>query len=90
MDCRQIFEEGVTDFPSRLDGVGLDGGVGEQKERVQIDAKVFCLLFFLIEVQLIYDIVLVSGGQQSDSVIYMCVHVYILFQTFLLYFIIRF
>ena len=33
--------------------------------------ELLCKPFFLIEVQLIYNIVLVSGAQQSDSVIYM-------------------
>ena len=44
----------------------------------------FCLKkkkpnYFLTEVWLIYNVVLVSGVQKSDSVIYMCVC--ILFQT---------
>ena len=36
------------------------------------------LLYFCIEVQLIYNIVLVLGVQQSDSVLYVCVCVYTL------------
>ena len=42
--------------------------------------------FFFIEVELIYNIMLVSGVQQSDSDIYICicvcvcVYIYILFQ----------
>ena len=37
---------------------------------------------FLIEVQLIYNIVLVSGVQQGDSVLYIYVCVYIFFFRF--------
>ena len=37
-------------------------------------------IFFKIEVQLIYNVVLISGVQQSDSV----VHIYILFHYSLL------
>ena len=39
---------------------------------------------FLIEVQLIYNIVLVSGVQQSDSVIhtYICIYLYSFFLFF--------
>ena len=43
------------------------------------------ILFYYIEVQLMYNVVLVSGVQHSDSVlyIYICIYVYIyiLFQT---------
>ena len=35
---------------------------------------------FFIEVQLIYNILLVSGGQQSESVLYIYIYIYILFQ----------
>ena len=35
--------------------------------------------FLKIEVELIYSVVLVSGVQQSDSVIHIYIHVYILF-----------
>ena len=38
--------------------------------------------FFLIEIYLIYSIVLVSGIQQSDSVMYVCVYIYIYFRLF--------
>ena len=37
---------------------------------LQIISPEGCLCFFLIEVELIYNSVLVSGVQQSDSVIY--------------------
>ena len=40
--------------------------------------------FFLIEVYLIYNVVLVSGVQQSNSILHtyvcVCMHIYILFQ----------
>ena len=38
--------------------------------------------FFFSKVELIYNIVLVLGVQQSDSVIHICVYVYIFFQFF--------
>ena len=34
---------------------------------------IFC--FFFYKVQLIYNVVLISGIQQSDSFIYMCVYI---------------
>ena len=40
------------------------------------------LSFFLIEVLLIYNVVLVSGVQQSDSIIYIYRYRYILFFIF--------
>ena len=39
----------------------------------------FMTFFFLIEVQLIYNVVLISAVQQSDSVKHMYVYIYILF-----------
>ena len=36
------------------------------------------LLFFFIEVELIYNVMLVSGIQQSDSVIYV-IYIYVLY-----------
>ena len=40
--------------------------------------------FFLIEVYLIYNVVLISAVQQSDSVIYIYIYIYILFHCGLL------
>jgi len=40
----------------------------------------FCLFFGFFEVQFVYNVVLVSGPQQSESVI----HIFILFQIFFL------
>ena len=36
----------------------------------------FCLIFIYIEVQLIYNVLLVSGKHQSDLVIYIHTHIY--------------
>ena len=38
--------------------------------------------FFLIDVWLIYNVVLVSGVQQSDSVVYSVLYIYIFFFVF--------
>ena len=40
------------------------------------------MVFLKIEVQLIYNVVLVSGVQQSDSVIYMHTHICSFFRFF--------
>ena len=42
----------------------------------------FLFIYFLIEVELICNVVLVSSAQQSDSARYICeyIHIYILFQ----------
>ena len=45
----------------------------------------FCL-YFLIEVELIYNVVLVSGVWQSDSVIYVCTHTHTHINLFFLRF----
>ena len=42
----------------------------------------FPFLSFFIEIELIYNIVLVSSIQQSDSVIHINVYIYILFKNY--------
>ena len=49
----------------------------QKKARVAILIPDKIDFIFFIEVQLIYNVVLVSGVQQSDSVIYMYMYVYI-------------
>ena len=41
------------------------------------------VLFFFIEVQLIYNIVLISAIQQSDLVVRVCIYIYIYIYKFL-------
>ena len=74
---------------SENSGAALPGrlrGSEDSSCRIQcpMDAFFLMILFFLIEVQLIYNVVLVLGVHQSDTVIYMCVciyiYIYILFQ----------
>ena len=43
------------------------------------------VFFLLIAVELIYNVVLVSSIQQSDSVIHMSIYLYILFQIIFCY-----
>ena len=43
----------------------------------------FSVLVFFIEVQLIYNVVLISVVQKSDSVTYIYIYIYNLFKIFL-------
>ena len=59
-------------------GVLTTGPPGKSPFSPHFEGFLSLSLFFLIEVQLIYNVVLVSGIQQSDSVIH--IHIPILFQ----------